>query len=340
MGSVESVKNLVARTRKDQWACILTRQPDAYQIPEIGALLIELTDHALFERRYPDAIRVAVIFEKWADRNTLFAPKAKAVLGAVMMSCGKIMFAEELIMAAIRIAGDSIECLAECHRRLGTLLLYQDRATEALGEYSTSIEQFEKIDSQAFVMFNLVNRGAGNWILGDYEHALQDLDRAIRLYDEETMPRFYLTAASINMVSVLTSKGRTRDAQALIEEIQADVTGKDHMERVRLILRWLRALLLDIHGERKIANQILDRVDDRMAQLNMYNERRVLLADKARLARFERTISTIAQKALAIEQTPSVAKKIEEVLKEPTPQKIQEWRSSIDTYLPPFLTAA
>ena len=112
--------------------------------------------------------------------------------------------------------------------------------------------------------------------------------------------------------------------------------GEDDLERPKLILRWIRALLLEAQERFKDAGEMIDRIEPNMRKLDMKPELRVLLADRARIARQTKTIEKAANKARDIEDIPRIRELIEKVLRDPTRENILKWRNSLDAYVPPF----
>lgn len=149
----------------------------------------------------------------------------------------------------------------------------------------------------------------------------------------------YILIGTSNSAWFLTRLGRRNEARGKVAEAQDILSGLKKVERPKLILRWIKSLLLEDTGgknERKIAGQMLDRVEVSMQSHGMDRERRVLLADRARIARAPYTIKQIARKALALETSRRVRICIEAVLSNPTRDNICKWRDSLDSYVPPF----
>ena len=122
----------------------------------------------------------------------------------------------------------------------------------------------------------------------------------------------------------------------MIEETQEMLVGEDDLERPKLILRWIRALLLEAQEELKEAGEMIDRIEPRMRKLDMKPELRVLLADRARIAKLPATIKRIAKKALDMEDIPRIRELIEQAIQHPTRDNVLKWRNSLDAYVPPF----
>ncbi len=337
MGGIGSVKNRMTRTEKDPWVCILSRRPESYQIPEIGDVLIEAVDQALFERNLGNAIRNGVIFEKWSERDAHFRSKSHAVLGSVYTACDLPSLAREKLMEAKSEAGNCSDCLAQYHKRMGTFLVYQGMTKEAIHAYGQSVRLFANEGRGLEEGKSLLNRGAARYILHDFRGGLKDEERAIALLG--TNGGIHLIMASINLVAILAGMGESESACSKIEELQDMLKGQEGMDRARLVLRWIRALLLEANGEYKNAGQLLDRVEGRLRKLDMVAELRVLLADRARIARRPATIRKVARKALEIEVSHKIRTMLERIIRKPTPEAIIDWRQALDSYVPPFAVA-
>ncbi|MCP4549700.1 MAG: hypothetical protein GY835_24860 [bacterium] len=334
MADIESVRNKMTRTERDPWVCILNRRPESYQIPEIGYVLIEAVDRALFERKLDNAIRNGVVFEKWAEWNTHFRSKAQAVLGSVYTACGMPALAEERFRAAKREAANCSDCLAQYHKRMGTFLVYQSKAREAVHAYNRAVRLFASEGNEPEEAKSLLGRGGARYVLQDFEKGLKDEERAIALLGSNG--GFHLVMATINMVALLAGMRESELACRKIEEVQDMLKGQEGTERARLLLRWIRALLLETKGEHKNAGQVLDRVEGRLRKLDMKAELRVLFADRARIARRPATIRNIARKALEIEVSQRIRVMLERIIRKPTPEAIVDWRRALDSYVPGF----
>ncbi|MCP4662943.1 MAG: hypothetical protein GY856_46720 [bacterium] len=333
MANIDSVKNRMTRTEKDPWACILTRRPDSYRIPEIGDVLIEAVDYALFERKLDNAVRNGVVLEKWAERDTHFTSKAQAVLGSVSTACGALSLADEKLRRAKRGAGGCSDCLAQYNKRMGTFLVYRGRPKEAVHAYDRAVKLFAGEGNEREEAQSLLGRGGARYVLQDFANGLEDEERAIALLG--SAGGFHLVMASINMVAILTGMRRSESAYRKIEEVQNMLKGQERAERPRVLLRWIRALLLETKGDYKNAGQVLDRVESRLKKLDMKPELRVLFADRARVARSPTLIRNIAKKALYIEDSQRIRSILERIIRSPTPEAIVEWRQALDSYVPP-----
>ena len=337
----QKIRSLVSRARKNPWQPILSRTAPRYRIPEIGDLYIETIDESLFERRFDNAMRQVVLFEKWSETSRDYSPRAKAAFGTILLICEKMNLADREIRSAVTQAesvGSSI-CVAECERRLGMLLWYQNRHRDAIGTYTSSLRRFEQEEDSRGVVINFINRGIAYWKLKKYDLALTDEEAAISLINE-TMPGFYVVAASLNIAAIYASRGDHEMALQQIENTQAMIKGLDGMSRARLILRWIRGLLLESEGKLKRAIEMLERVDRQMVLLDMDIERRVLLADTARIAKNPDKIIRIAERAVRLEDSPHVTTIVNKVIKEPSYENVLAWRDALDTYIPPFPAAA
>ena len=142
------------------------------------------------------------------------------------------------------------------------------------------------------------------------------------------------------MAAILVELKRINEALQKVEEAQGLLRGTTDLERPSLILRWIRALLLALQGDLKSAGEIIDRIETRMRRLDMKPELKVLLADRARVARRQRTIKRIAHKAYAMEDIPRLMAVIEKVVDEPSQENVLAWRNALDSYVPPFPATA
>lgn len=119
--------------------------------------------------------------------------------------------------------------------------------------------------------------------------------------------------------------------------------GIKDIERPKLLIRWIKALLLEDKGkaeDMRRSGAMMDRIAVRMKNLEMKAELKVLLADRARVARNPTTIRRIASRAYDMEHLPHIMKLIEVVIKEPQREHITNWRNSLDAYIPPFPATA
>lgn len=339
MSCQESIKNLVTRTRTDPWGALVGRRPESYQIPEVGNVLIEMVDQALVERQLDKASDYVSILKRWSRHNPTFKPKALAAEGAFFMVCRKLALAEEKMTEGKMLAGDQTSPLAECYRRLGALYLYQYRFAQAIDACNTSIRYFRNEGNTLGIAISLMTRGYARWQMKEHASGLHDEERGIELLDY-TMPFFHLVTGSVNAACILTDMGRPRTALAKIEDIQSMIRGQPNMERPRLSLRWLRALLLEQDKKCKEACELLDRVDRRFVKLDMDNERRVLLADYARISKSPKKIRNLAERGKDLEMSPDTLEKIDQVLQNPSEENIRKWRESLDSYMPIFPKAA
>ncbi len=345
MEPADSTKNRISRVDKDPWACILGRRPESYQIPEIGNVLMQAIDQALFERKLERAIRTGVVLEKWAERLPHFACKAQAVLGSVFTIAGMPSLAEEKLLAAKGKTGGCRDCLAQYHKRLGTFLVYSGDPSGSMRAYDQAVKLFAELGDKLEEAKALLNRGVTRSILHDFNAGLKDQEYAVDLLRSAEVASngkvgIYFVAASVNIAAILAQLGVIELARKKIEEIQEMLKGQDGVERARIILRWVRALLFEQEGGYRNAGQILDRVEGRLRKLEMNSELRVLLADRARVARHPPTVIRIARKALDMETKPAIRAKIERVIREPIREAILEWRAALDSYVPPFPAGA
>lgn len=329
-----------ARTRtrlnREPWSCILGNR-DLYNEPEVGYLLIELIDTAVFEFKTQHAVELAVIFKKWAEKYTLHIIPAKAAMGAVLHIMGDARSGHSIISEAIS-SSLEVGCeysLAESLRRMGTLHLKEKHFDKAVACYSRSLKVFREQDLNSGIVINLVNRSVALRHLEKYQLAREDGEAAIYAYGE-TSPDWHLVAASVNLALYHVYQNSRAAALGIVDSIITKIQGREGMERVRLSIRWLRALLLENQREIRLAIELLDRVDERMEKLGMRAERLALLADKARMVSRESTKIRIANKALHIAPSNVERIVIQRVAKDPTDQNIQEWRRAVKSYIPDF----
>ena len=158
-----------------------------------------------------------------------------------------------------------------------------------------------------------VLRGAASWRLRDYERALADQEHGIGMLENVASSDYITIQALVNIVSIKVSMGHVDEALKRIESMQACLKGEDSqgVERTRLILRWLRALVLEITGEMKCAGQILDRIEARLRAYDMRAELKVLLADRARMASSESLVKRIVGSTASAEMTTKKSRMID-----------------------------
>ena len=221
----------------------------------------------------------SVIFEKWAEENDTFRLRAKAAAGAVLLHSGASVMAERLILGSVEQARKSghATTIAECERRLGLLLWFQHRHQKAIQVYSISHRRFQDEGQIAEAAISLISRGVVFWRVGDRDNALADEERAVSMIGKKAneMPYFYLVAACLNLAGLHAASGSTGLALEKIENAQEIFRGIDSMEKARLLLRWIRALLLEVNGGVKRAGEMLERVERRM--VDMEHERHAVL---------------------------------------------------------------
>ncbi len=340
MASRDSIKNRVNRTASDPFNCIVGRGPETYRIPEVGDALIEAVDYALFERKLENALIAGILMERWAGADEGDKCKAQAVLGGIYSACGMQPLAEEKFLSAKTLLEDECDRQAEYYRRLGTFLWYDNNTQDAQKSYHRSFVLSKRLGDVLGAAKSIIARGSMKWIQRDWESALDDQEAGLDLIKGYAPTYYIVIGASVNIATILTSTGRTAEARAKIEEIQGQIVGLDGMEKMRVLLRWIRALLLELDGETKNAGQMLDRVEARLRKLDMRLELRTVLADRARIARGTASRKKIARKALEIERFPLVRTKIERVIEEPNIEHIQEWRDALDSYVPSLNTLA
>jgi tetratricopeptide (TPR) repeat protein len=339
-----SIKNKISRTVKDPWSCVLGRRPEGYSSPDIGLSLIESVDKALFERDYEEALTVSIILKKWSQRRPDFSALAEVTLGGVFTVCGLVSLAERKLENAKRkidMTQSTPCCIAEYHRRYGIFLLHQARNKEAIGNLGAAFEEFTKEGEILGAAKSVIAQGVARWKLRDHENALKDEERGIRMLDDFVSTSYVTIQALANIALLKIELGRIDEAvgeiEAILEAIKGD--GSQGAERTRIILRWLRALVLEVKGKMKSAGQILDRVETRLKKLDMKSELRVLLADRARVARSEPLVKRIAGRALEMETEAHVRKILEAVIDSPSAENLQLWRKSLDTYVPMMVAA-
>lgn len=338
-----SAKNLLGRTDKDPWNCLVGRRPDSYRLHEVGVSLMNQIDHALLERDLDRAIYTGVIFEKWAEWDLHFNCKAPAVMAAVYAVCGIYSEAEKKLMKAKERANrrKCKDCKAHFYKRNSVYLIHNGRPHDALDSYNHAVDLFEELNDPLQKAQCMIGRGAVQYILRNYERGLTDQEQAIELL--APFGSIFVIAASVNTAAILTKMGKGDLAREKVDELQCVLEGIRNIERLKLVLRWIKALLLEETGKRedlKLAGQLLDRVETRMRKHDMTAEIRVLLADRARMARDPNLIRRIASKAFDLELSPMVRGCIENVIRDPSRDNIVAWRDSLDSYVPPFLTAA
>ena len=341
MSEDHSIKILVAHTMTDPWNAILGRRPENYQIPEVGFTLMNMIDLAVFERDIEKAIVTGIIFEKWADRMSHFDCKAPAVMSTIYCIGGQMDIAELKVITAKNKVYDCLDCEAHYLKRYAYYLVSDERPRESIQAYSQAVRLFEELGVPLEQAKCLMNRGLVKSFMHDYGSALADEETAMDLLSPDS--GHYLVIGSINRANVLMKMGRQDEARNAVTESQSLLAGMKNVERPKLILRWTTALLLDLTGQekdRKRAAQMLDRVEYRMRHLSMHREIRVLLADRALVARATRTIKQIARRALGNQISPRVRERIQDVLDDPTREKILKWRNALDSYVPPFVESA
>lgn len=331
-----SVKNLVGRTERDPWSAVIGSRLETYRIPEVGVALMERVDHALFERDLDRAITAGVIFQKWAEHDLHFRCKAPAVMAAVYAVCGLSGEAERMLVAAKKRlpVSNCQDCRAQYLRRTGTFCAHEGRYQNAYSAYSQSSELFLELGDRREAGISVLSRGTMAFLLHRCDKALEDHNFALELLGEEFS--IHLIIASINIAAIHADLGQAEHALQQIHIAQAMLKGQCNAERPRLILRWIRALLFEAEGKNKDAGEILDRVEARMRRHDMKPELRVLLADRARIARRPSAIRRIARKAHTMEEIPRIKSIIESVMKKPTRENILSWREALDSYVSPF----
>jgi tetratricopeptide (TPR) repeat protein len=296
---------------------------------------MERVDHALFERDLDEAISTGVVFQKWAAHDFHFQCKAASVMAAVYAVCRLRGEAEKkLVTAKQRLHPDCKDCMAVHLDRTGTFLIYEARYQAAHAAYSRASDFFLDLGARRDAGRSILNRGVTLHLMNQHHEALKDEERALELLGDEF--NIYIIMASINIASILMHLGKADLALDQIEASQEMLAGINSPERPRLILRWMRALLLEAQMELKTAGEMLDRIETRMRGLDMTPELRVLLADRARIARRPDVIVRIARKAHAMEDVPRIMAVIEKVANDPSRENILAWRNALDSYVPPF----
>lgn len=340
MGDDLSVKNLVGRTERDAWSTVTGSRPESYRISEVGLALMEKVDHALFERDLDGAITAGVVFQKWAEHDFHFRCKAPAVMAAVYAVCGLRTEAEKkLVVAKKRVRANRCQdCRAQYLKRTGTFLLYETRYQDAYSAYSRSSGLFLDLGDRKEAGKSILNRGATAFLMHRYDEALRDQESALELLSDGFS--MHVIMASINIAAIYTNLGQVDRALRQVEVAQEMLQGEGNAERPRLILRWIRALLCEAQGNFKDAGEMLGRVEARMRRHDMKPELRVLLADRARIARRPGVIRQIARRAHALEEIPRIRTLIEAVITAPTRENVMVWRSALDSYVPPFPATA
>lgn len=342
MAEEHSIKNLVARAASDPWNVVLGRRPGSYQIPEVGHELMATIDYAVFERNHEKAIVTGVIFEKWAESTPHFSCKASAVMSTVYSIGGILTVAEEKIHQAKTRIGNCTDCRAHYLKRNAIFSIYEERPQESLLSYTEAISLFTELGDTLEQAKCLIGRGVvKSMMMRDHEGGLSDQDAGMSLLDANA--GHYLVYGVVNKAQTLTKLGRRDEAKEQIERAQEYLAGIKSVERPKLLLRWIRAQLLEADGDRKdqkLAGQMLDRVESRMRHLNMEREIRIVLADRALVARAPHTIRQIAQKALAMETSRRVRERIQAVIDDTSRENILKWRQALDSYVPPFVESA
>ena len=337
MGSDLSKKNLLGRVERDAWKAVTGTRTESYQFDDVGVTLMHSVDRALFERKNRDALRTGFILEKWGEHNIHFSAQAPAVMSSVYSVCRLFNDAEySIVLARKRVNPDCDDCQAQYLKRLGTFHFHQQTHRQAIKAYSQSAELFIAIGKSEEAAMSLLNRGASKYYLRQYEGALADEEHALELLGDECT--IYTIMCSINIVGILLGLKKLDEALERIKSIQDGLVGENDIERPKLILRWVRALLLEAEEKLKDAGEMMDRIEPRMRRYDMKPELKVLLADRARVARQTDMIQEIARKALEMEEIPRIQRIIEKVITEPTREHIISWRNALDSYVPAFPT--
>lgn len=337
MGMSLSKRNLVGRVERDAWKAVIGSRTESYQIDEVGVALIRSVDRALFERKTRDALRMGFILEKWAEHHIHFNAQAPAVMSSVYTVCQLYNDAEyTIVIAGKRVNPGCKDCQAQYLKRLGTFYFHQRTYTQAIKAYSQSAELFIAIGKFDEAAMSLLNRGASKYYLHQYEEALADEEYALELMGDEFT--IYTIMCSINIVGILLALKKLDEALERIKSIQDTLVGESDIERPKLIIRWIRALLLEAEGKLKDAGEMIDRIEPRMRRYDMKPELKVLLADRARIASQTDIIQIIAGKALEMEEVPRIRRIIETVISDPKREHIILWRDALDSYVPPFPT--
>jgi len=343
MAKTVSIKNLVGRTARNPWDSIVGRRPGSYQIPEVGISLMDQVDHALLERNLHQAILTCIVFEKWAEKDLHFRCKAPAVMASVYSVCGMASEAESKIIEARMLAHTRgcKDCKAQYHRRNGIYLFHSSRPGAAFRSFEKAVNLFEELRDPVESAKSLIGRGVVQAINHDFEKGLADQERAIGLL----LPKrsIFILSGAVNIAAMLTKMGEGDLARQKVAEVQRMLKGARAVEPLKLLLRWIKALLLEEKGGRedlKLAGQMLGRIEVRMRNLGMQAELRVLLADRARISTDPLCIRRIASKAFDLELSREIRALIEEVIRNPTGEAITAWREGLDSYVPQFPTVA
>lgn len=303
----------------------------------MGVSLIHSVDRSLFERKNRDALRTGFILEKWAEHHIHFNAQVPAVMSSVYSVCQLYHDAEyTIVVAGKRVDPDCKDCQAQYLKRLGTFHFHQRTHAQAIKAYSQSAELFIAIGKPGEAAVSVLNRGASKYYLHQHEEALADQEYALKLIGDEF--NMYTVMCSINIVGILLALEKLDEALERIKSIQDTLVGEHDIERPKLILRWVRALLLEAEGNLKDAGEMIDRIEPRMRRYDMKPEMKALLADRARIARQTEIIQDIAGKALEMEEIPRIKRIIEAVISNPKRENIISWRNSLNSYVPPFPT--
>ncbi len=259
--------------------------------------------------------------------------RASAALGSAFRLAGCYDLSREKMKEAKLAAGRCLSCIAEVERRWAVLNLYENRYEESLQQLNLAADTFESLSKRADLAKVLVTRGIVWWKLGQPEKALADEHAAIDNFSDD-MPSFYYISAMLNATAFSLENDHAEMTLQAIQHLREVLKGVAGCSRVRVLVRWVRGLLLKKMGRLKSAAELLESAESGMIRLSMKPELRALYADLAGTKKREDAIVRVAKKALKIEASEEVCLAIQRVVRDPTPTNVVAWRSALDSPFP------
>ncbi|MCP3999160.1 MAG: hypothetical protein GY722_29455 [bacterium] len=220
--------------------------------------------------------------------------KSEAVVGSGYRVEGIYERATQSIRRAERLAADCSCCLSDIYRRKGINLFHQNRPREMYRVLTEAMSHYETIGDSDGIGRVFIHRGAGLWLEGRTDEALEEERRGLVLFTRDTTPSRYYLAGMVNIATFLAypqeeldaalKLRRSGEAMQYLSMIREELKGsKRRHEVVRVFLRWIEGLICVTRGERRRAFRLLISARNGVQRLGLRTEYLAASSDLAKL---------------------------------------------------------
>lgn len=313
----------------------------------LASQFVSWIDDALFERDRELVFELSHIllgFSKNIDpKSSHVSCKAQLCLGSAFSTVNEFDLAWKKIKNAEALAGTCADCLGNVEKRKGYLSLYQSLFGDSIKSFDQALAHFEGLSDDMEICSTLLCRSATCRYVQKYAEGPRNIERALSLMTAKMPSRFFVTAAvnSISLSAASNDQTHFRFALELIEELRVILKEIRLHSRVRGVLRWVRGLLYDKLGDQRNSIRCVESAVDTFERLGMKEEKRVAMADLARLRRKgkqretnDRHIKRLIDETLRFELDPKTRDLVRRASHAPTEENILEWRNSLSCYVP------